>query len=216
MLLWVNVEETLQSSISFPLHSSFQVPRMVEGLMSHHCSQVAAAKDHTVVLTEEGYVYTFGLNTFHQLGLTPPPASAHVPKQVRGTTEANEINQWHFVVHVVKNLCIQNEIWLFWWMKWQCLRMLCFVQHKIAYVIDKTFYKCVENYPQHEFQNLLNSAHFSFSVVITYCVCRCSPRCWRAGQWLELQLEGSTQCCGPERLSTQWDSTEASWVRLNI
>lgn len=49
--------------------------------MSHHCSQVAAAKDHTVVLTEEGYVYTFGLNTFHQLGLAPPPASAHVPKQ---------------------------------------------------------------------------------------------------------------------------------------
>lgn len=56
---------------------------MVEGLMSHHCSQVAAAKDHTVVLTEDGYVYTFGLNTFHQLGLVPPPASAHAPKQVR-------------------------------------------------------------------------------------------------------------------------------------
>lgn len=36
-----------------------------------------------MVLTEEGYVYTFGLNTFHQLGLTPPPASSHVPKQVR-------------------------------------------------------------------------------------------------------------------------------------
>ncbi|KAG7240618.1 hypothetical protein INR49_026673 [Caranx melampygus] len=60
---------------------TYLVPRMVEGLMSHHCSQVAAAKDHTVVLTEEGYVYTFGLNTFHQLGLAPPPASAHVPKQ---------------------------------------------------------------------------------------------------------------------------------------
>lgn len=56
---------------------------MVEGLLSHHCSQVAAAKDHTVVLTEEGYVYTFGLNTFHQLGLAPPPASSHLPKQVR-------------------------------------------------------------------------------------------------------------------------------------
>lgn len=54
--------------------------------MSHHCSQVAAAKDHTVVLTEEGYVYTFGLNTFHQLGLAPPPASAHVPKQVFSKT----------------------------------------------------------------------------------------------------------------------------------
>lgn len=55
---------------------------MVEGLTSHHCSQIAAAKDHTVVLTEGGYIYTFGLNTFHQLGLAPPPASAHVPKQV--------------------------------------------------------------------------------------------------------------------------------------
>ncbi|XP_058504067.1 inhibitor of Bruton tyrosine kinase isoform X1 [Solea solea] len=61
---------------------TYLVPRMVEGLMSHHCSQVAAAKDHTVVLTEEGYVYTFGLNTFHQLGLSPPPTSAYVPKQV--------------------------------------------------------------------------------------------------------------------------------------
>ncbi|XP_068180155.1 inhibitor of Bruton tyrosine kinase [Antennarius striatus] len=65
---------------------TYLVPRMVEGLMSHHCSQVAAAKDHTVVLTEEGYVYTFGLNTFHQLGLSPPPASAHVPKQVFSKT----------------------------------------------------------------------------------------------------------------------------------
>ncbi|XP_061919582.1 inhibitor of Bruton tyrosine kinase-like [Entelurus aequoreus] len=65
---------------------TYLVPRMVEGLMSHHCSQVAAAKDHTVVLTEEGYVYAFGLNTFHQLGLAPPPASAHVPKQVFSKT----------------------------------------------------------------------------------------------------------------------------------
>uniref|UniRef100_A0A3Q0QZL9 Inhibitor of Bruton tyrosine kinase n=1 Tax=Amphilophus citrinellus TaxID=61819 RepID=A0A3Q0QZL9_AMPCI len=65
---------------------TYLVPRMVEGLMSHHCSQVAAAKDHTVVLTEEGYVYTFGLNTFHQLGLAPPPASAFVPKQVFSKT----------------------------------------------------------------------------------------------------------------------------------
>ncbi|CAB1333636.1 unnamed protein product, partial [Coregonus sp. 'balchen'] len=56
------------------------------GLLSHHCSQVAAAKDHTVVLTEEGYVYTFGLNTFHQLGLAPPPAYSHLPKQVFSKT----------------------------------------------------------------------------------------------------------------------------------
>lgn len=53
----------------------------MEGLVSHHCAQVAAARDHTVVLTEEGYVYSFGLNTYNQLGLTPPVAS-QVPKQV--------------------------------------------------------------------------------------------------------------------------------------
>ncbi len=80
----------LSFPFSSPSHLSRQVPRMVEGLMSHHCSQVAAAKDHTVVLTEEGYVYTFGLNTFHQLGLTPPPASAQVPKQVGDAKVANE------------------------------------------------------------------------------------------------------------------------------
>lgn len=61
---------------------TYLVPRVVEGLISHHCSQVAAAKDHTVALTEDGYVYTFGLNTFHQLGIAPPPATSNVPKQV--------------------------------------------------------------------------------------------------------------------------------------
>jgi len=58
----------------------------VEGLSSHQCSQIAAAKDHTVVLTEDGCVYTFGLNTFHQLGILPPPANCSVPRQVRITS----------------------------------------------------------------------------------------------------------------------------------
>ncbi|KAF1526758.1 Inhibitor of Bruton tyrosine kinase, partial [Eudyptes sclateri] len=59
------------------------VPRLVEGLAGHQCSQIAAAKDHTVVLTEDGYVYTFGLNTFHQLGILPPPTNCNVPRQVQ-------------------------------------------------------------------------------------------------------------------------------------
>uniref|UniRef100_A0A669DK58 Inhibitor of Bruton tyrosine kinase n=1 Tax=Oreochromis niloticus TaxID=8128 RepID=A0A669DK58_ORENI len=63
---------------------TYLVPRMVEGLMSHHCSQVAAAKDHTVVLTEEGYVYTFGLNTFHQIGL--PLINLVFSKMLKGRT----------------------------------------------------------------------------------------------------------------------------------
>lgn len=55
----------------------------MEGLSGHQCSQVAAAEDHTVVLTEDGYVYTFGLNTFHQLGILPPPPNCSVPRQVK-------------------------------------------------------------------------------------------------------------------------------------
>ncbi|XP_018425075.1 PREDICTED: inhibitor of Bruton tyrosine kinase [Nanorana parkeri] len=62
------------------------VPRLVEGLTGHPCSQVAAAKDHTVVLTEDGFVYTFGLNTFHQLGILPPPSSCNIPRQVQAKT----------------------------------------------------------------------------------------------------------------------------------
>lgn len=59
------------------------VPRLVEGLSGHNCSQVAAAKDHTVVLTEDGGVYTFGLNIFHQLGINPPLSSCNVPRQIQ-------------------------------------------------------------------------------------------------------------------------------------
>ncbi|XP_037375902.1 inhibitor of Bruton tyrosine kinase isoform X2 [Talpa occidentalis] len=59
------------------------VPRLVEGLSGHNCSQVAAAKDHTIVLTDDGCVYTFGLNIFHQLGIIPPPSSCNVPRQIQ-------------------------------------------------------------------------------------------------------------------------------------
>ncbi|XP_048351373.1 inhibitor of Bruton tyrosine kinase isoform X2 [Sphaerodactylus townsendi] len=59
------------------------IPRLVESLIVHQCSRVAAAKDHTVVLTEDGCVFTFGLNTFHQLGILPPPPNCSVPRQVQ-------------------------------------------------------------------------------------------------------------------------------------
>ncbi|KAM7136933.1 inhibitor of Bruton tyrosine kinase isoform 2-T2 [Molossus nigricans] len=59
------------------------IPRLVEGLSGHNCSQVAAAEDHTIVLTEDGCIYTFGRNTFHQLGIIPPPSSCNVPRQMQ-------------------------------------------------------------------------------------------------------------------------------------
>lgn len=67
----------------FSMADLFQIPRLVESLKFHQCSQVAAAKDHTVVLMEDGCVYTFGLNTFHQLGILPPPPNCSVPRQVK-------------------------------------------------------------------------------------------------------------------------------------
>ncbi|XP_015425780.1 PREDICTED: inhibitor of Bruton tyrosine kinase isoform X7 [Myotis davidii] len=59
------------------------VPRLVEGLSGHNCSQVAAAEDHTIVLTEDGCIYTFGRNTFRQLGIIPPLSSCNVPRQMQ-------------------------------------------------------------------------------------------------------------------------------------
>ncbi|KAG8444841.1 hypothetical protein GDO86_009844 [Hymenochirus boettgeri] len=67
------------------------VPRLVEGLSAHPCGQVAAAKDHTIVLTEDGHVYTFGLNTFHQLGIIPPISNSNVPRQVQAKTMKGKI-----------------------------------------------------------------------------------------------------------------------------
>lgn len=61
---------------------TYLVPRMVEGLQGDFVSQVAAARDHTVALTEDGLIFTFGLNRFHQLGLNPPPAASLAPRQV--------------------------------------------------------------------------------------------------------------------------------------
>lgn len=47
---------------------------------------MAAAKDHTLVLTEDGCLYAFGINTFHQLGIHPPPPNCSVPRQVKLTS----------------------------------------------------------------------------------------------------------------------------------
>lgn len=75
----------------------------MEGLSGHNCSQVAAAKDHTVVLTEDGCVYTFGLNIFHQLGIVPPPSSCNVPRQVNFAFLNNEVTVFY-------KTCMDKEI----------------------------------------------------------------------------------------------------------
>ncbi|XP_019628197.1 PREDICTED: inhibitor of Bruton tyrosine kinase-like [Branchiostoma belcheri] len=61
---------------------TYMVPTLVEGLASQTCIQVAAARDHTVVLTDENTVFSFGLNYCHQLGVLPAPKFSSTPRQV--------------------------------------------------------------------------------------------------------------------------------------
>eukprot|EP00058_Branchiostoma_floridae_P018798 XP_002604287.1 hypothetical protein BRAFLDRAFT_59895 [Branchiostoma floridae] len=61
---------------------TYMVPTLVEGLASQTCIQIAAARDHTVVLTDENTVFSFGLNYCHQLGVQPAPKFSTTPRQV--------------------------------------------------------------------------------------------------------------------------------------
>jgi len=63
------------------------VPRPVQ--LSSACTDVALGVDHSVFLTEGGVVHTCGMNTFHQLGLHPPPTLLLAPAPItpRGTAK---------------------------------------------------------------------------------------------------------------------------------
>lgn len=57
-------------------------PKQVQALSFHHCVAIAAANHHSIVLSENGEVFTFGLNDFYQLGHTPPPKHCVLPTLV--------------------------------------------------------------------------------------------------------------------------------------
>ncbi|KAJ9579143.1 hypothetical protein L9F63_024751 [Diploptera punctata] len=46
------------------------------------CSMACVGRDHTVLLMENGSVWSCGLNTYHQLGHSPPPPKLLVPRQL--------------------------------------------------------------------------------------------------------------------------------------
>ncbi|XP_074626926.1 inhibitor of Bruton tyrosine kinase-like [Acropora palmata] len=62
-------------------------PREVELLRDVKCAAIAAGEDHTVVVTADGSVYTFGLNNSQQLGHVPVPLECLAPKLV-------EVKSW--------------------------------------------------------------------------------------------------------------------------
>lgn len=57
-------------------------PKQIESLSCYHCVAIAAANHHTIVLNENGEVFTFGLNDFHQLGHAPPPRHCILPTPI--------------------------------------------------------------------------------------------------------------------------------------
>ncbi|CAL1542688.1 unnamed protein product [Lymnaea stagnalis] len=58
------------------------VPRLLDSVKEHTCLEIAAACDHTVLRMAGGLVYTFGLNSCHQLGQTPFVETSPEPKQM--------------------------------------------------------------------------------------------------------------------------------------
>lgn len=68
--------------LGHPTEETCLVPKQIESLKSEVVTQIAAARDHTVLLTNSHHVYSCGLNEYHQLGQSPAPEKCLVPKQV--------------------------------------------------------------------------------------------------------------------------------------
>ncbi|KAK3098977.1 hypothetical protein FSP39_024899 [Pinctada imbricata] len=71
------VEAFRKSSISVR-----NVPNLVSALSTQDCTAIAASRDHSVFLLNDGTVYTCGLNDCHQLGQFPTPEKSLLPKLV--------------------------------------------------------------------------------------------------------------------------------------
>ncbi|KAK8765298.1 hypothetical protein V5799_032092 [Amblyomma americanum] len=70
--LGLNSEKTTLSVTQLPLS------KVAKG----RCTDIASGQDHTVLLMEDGQVLTCGLNTYHQLGLIPPPPQVLSPRPI--------------------------------------------------------------------------------------------------------------------------------------
>ncbi|XP_013776392.1 inhibitor of Bruton tyrosine kinase-like [Limulus polyphemus] len=57
-------------------------PSALHGVGESHFIEVSAGQDHLVLLSEGGQIWTCGLNTYHQLGVSPPPERVLSPRQL--------------------------------------------------------------------------------------------------------------------------------------
>ncbi|XP_077869618.1 inhibitor of Bruton tyrosine kinase-like [Saccoglossus kowalevskii] len=61
---------------------TYLTPRSLDTMADIKCTQIAAARDHTVMLAEGGVVYTCGLNSCHQLGQPQLGSKYTTPKPI--------------------------------------------------------------------------------------------------------------------------------------
>ena len=74
-----------QLGVSANKYDSASLPVLVKALSNVFAVKVAAGADYSVVLTDDGYVYSFGNNTRGQLGTADVNGSQHpTPVLMRG------------------------------------------------------------------------------------------------------------------------------------
>lgn len=84
---------------------TYLIPQRVESLKSEKCIQIAASINHTVILTEKGTIYSFGLNNHQQLAQFPSPSKCLTPKLISIKTLKGQkpkgicVSQYHTVFY---------------------------------------------------------------------------------------------------------------------
>lgn len=66
--------------LGLEITSPVVTPRPVKGLLQSNVIKVSTGPDHSMFLTDTGQVWTCGTNSYHQLGINPPPDSVYTPK----------------------------------------------------------------------------------------------------------------------------------------
>jgi len=88
---------------------SVVAPLKIQALGKFKCIAVAAARDHTVVLTKSGIVHTCGLNDGHQLGLGTNPSKCLTPKPVKTLKSKHMISVGVGRYHTA--MCTSTEVY---------------------------------------------------------------------------------------------------------